>query len=184
MISVSAPGAAVELAGAVINFCQDLQERLPARTSLSALSAIALPSACISNLHLQKILYFMQLRSIQVHGRDGRIIGEDFEAWRFGPVLRSVYYAYRSYGAERIYDRQRSDPALLEEHGYLKPLIEKTALAMPFALVRLSHARNGAWYQARAQHEQIIQLDHIVQEAANLPNLETMQFDSLFAIRV
>ena len=144
MIYAGAPDAAVKLAGAVINFCQDLEERLHERIEASSLSAIALPSACISNLHLQKILYFMQLRSIQVCGRGGRIIGEDFEAWRFGPVLRSAYYAFRYYGAERIYDRQRGGSALLDEHGYLRPLIEKTALARPFALVRLSHARDGA----------------------------------------
>lgn len=181
MFTAGAPAAAVELAGAVINFCQDLQERLPERTEASSLSAIALPPACISNLQLQKILYFMQLRSIQVRGREGRIIGEDFEAWRLGPVLRSVYYAFRHYAAERIYDRQRSDPALLDAHGYLRPLIEKTALAMPFALIRLSHARNGTWYQTRAQHEQIMALDLIAQEAASLPDLNTWHYDSLYA---
>lgn len=50
----------------------------------------------VSNLQLQKILYFVQLESLRGKSRIEEAIMPDakFEAWRFGPVIRDVYYAY------------------------------------------------------------------------------------------
>ena len=169
---------AIQLSAAIINFCQDLNERLP---PCPGLPDCALPPACVSNLRLQAMLYVIQLRSLQLHGHAGRILDEDFEAWSMGPVLGSVYQTYRHYGAERIYDRQRGDPALPDAHAYLGSLIEKTALAMPFALIRLTRGHGGAWHQTRSRHERIITPELMAREAASLPNLSTMHYASLFA---
>lgn len=48
----------------------------------------------ISNLQLQKILYFIELNSLKNH--DSLVFDDDlFEAWKFGPVLRNVRNEYK-----------------------------------------------------------------------------------------
>jgi uncharacterized phage-associated protein len=53
----------------------------------------------ISNLQLQKILYYAQRVFLQA---GSRLFDDDFEAWPFGPVVPSVYYKYCAYGTMPI----------------------------------------------------------------------------------
>lgn len=56
----------------------------------------------VSNLQLQKILYFAQRDYIRTH--DGNILFDDsFEAWQYGPVVPSVYRSYSIFGGSPIY---------------------------------------------------------------------------------
>ena len=49
----------------------------------------------ISNLQLQKILYFIQRYYLQ---KDDQLFDDDFEAWQFGPVIPAVYYKFCGQG--------------------------------------------------------------------------------------
>ena len=49
----------------------------------------------ITNLKLQKILYFAQAAHLAVHEKP--LFKEDIEAWKFGPVIPSVYRKYKKY---------------------------------------------------------------------------------------
>lgn len=55
----------------------------------------------ISNLKLQKVLYFLWKR---YYWKTGAYLFEDdhFFAWKFGPVIPSVYYEYFMFGAYPI----------------------------------------------------------------------------------
>ena len=56
----------------------------------------------VSNLRLQKLLYFVQVQFV-VNGHDASpCFNEKMEAWGFGPVVREVYYEYRYYGGAVI----------------------------------------------------------------------------------
>lgn len=48
----------------------------------------------ISNLKLQKILYFAQAASIVVEGHE--LFSDDIHAWDYGPVVNSVYHNFKS----------------------------------------------------------------------------------------
>lgn len=53
----------------------------------------------VSNLQLQRILYYIQKRFLQ----NGLIaFNDDFEAWPFGPVVPPVYNRYSSFGGMPI----------------------------------------------------------------------------------
>lgn len=55
---------------------------------------------CISNLKLQKLLYFVQayfLLSDEVS-----CFSEDIEAWDFGPVVPEVYHEFKRFGSAEI----------------------------------------------------------------------------------
>lgn len=54
----------------------------------------------ISNLKLQKILYFVQAEFLVA--KNEPCFEEPIEAWDFGPVVPSVYYEYRMFGGAEI----------------------------------------------------------------------------------
>ena len=54
----------------------------------------------ISNLELQKILYFVVLKHYKDTGE--YLLDENFEAWQFGAIVYDVYLFYRDYGANSI----------------------------------------------------------------------------------
>lgn len=54
----------------------------------------------VSNLKLQKILYYIQREFLQ--NLDEPAFPEEIEAWRFGPVVRVVYNRFCGYGSMPI----------------------------------------------------------------------------------
>ncbi|WP_200411911.1 Panacea domain-containing protein [Virgibacillus salexigens] len=60
----------------------------------------------LSNLKLQKLLYYCQAASIQTNNK---ILFEDeIEAWQFGPVIKNVYKTFNGFGSMPI-DTDYSD---------------------------------------------------------------------------
>ncbi|WP_143429040.1 type II toxin-antitoxin system antitoxin SocA domain-containing protein, partial [Helicobacter sp. 13S00401-1] len=57
-----------------------------------------------SNLQLQKIIYFVNLKHIKDKG--SFLIDEPFEAWQFGPVVEEVYREYYLWSGLAIYTEQ------------------------------------------------------------------------------
>lgn len=54
----------------------------------------------ISNLKLQKLLYYVQGFSIAMN--DIPIFNEDIYAWQYGPVVQEVYHHFKKYGNSGI----------------------------------------------------------------------------------
>lgn len=54
----------------------------------------------ISNLRLQKLLYYIQGASYMRRGEP--LFSEDFYAWRYGPVNKETYDAFKGYGYSEI----------------------------------------------------------------------------------
>lgn len=52
----------------------------------------------ISNLKLQKILYFIQLEFL-IKNAKRQCFSDEIEAWDFGPVVPAVYHEFKKYGA-------------------------------------------------------------------------------------
>ena len=64
----------------------------------------------ISNLQLQKILYYIQVEWLSKNNEP--LFNNDICAWQFGPVVPDVYYLYNGYGASKIlsqYDKNMID---------------------------------------------------------------------------
>lgn len=55
----------------------------------------------INNLHLQKLLYYLQVNYMYNHGRK-KLFDNDFEKWKLGPVQPAVYHAFKHYGPNSI----------------------------------------------------------------------------------
>jgi uncharacterized phage-associated protein len=54
----------------------------------------------VSNLKLQKLMYYAQGYHLAMHNRP--LFGEQIEAWQHGPVVRSLYRSLKQHGAEPI----------------------------------------------------------------------------------
>jgi uncharacterized phage-associated protein len=54
----------------------------------------------LSNLKLQKLLYYAQGHHLAEHHRP--LFGESIQAWSHGPVVAQVYYEYRSFESSSI----------------------------------------------------------------------------------
>jgi uncharacterized phage-associated protein len=95
----------------------------------------------ISNLQLQKILYYIQREFLQ----QGTIaFPENIEAWQFGPVIPEVYKQYCGFGALPIRMKYviviRSN-----DENIINPIIEKKRMLNPWDMVSDTHSPGKAW---------------------------------------
>ena len=99
----------------------------------------------LSNLSLQKILYFSHMIYM---GKTGNpLITEHFQAWRHGPVLPSVYNHLKIFGADpvqnRFYDTEEISDKEID--NFLKDVATNFIDIEPWKLVTLTHSEDGAW---------------------------------------
>ena len=106
----------------------------------------------VSNLQLQKILYFANLFYMARH-KNKKLIDDDFEAWQFGPVIRDVYNRYFINGSNPIYPNSdlKNNPTFENkieteiDDVAIKNVILNLAQKSAWFLVELSHDTIGAW---------------------------------------
>jgi uncharacterized phage-associated protein len=103
----------------------------------------------VTNLALQKLLYFFQYASLVVMDKPlNRSI--QFEAWQYGPVVRDIYYHYRIKGSCLIYPDDSFNDKYKEMKNYfgkLNDYLAKWVKFNPWRLVDISHKPGGAWYK-------------------------------------
>lgn len=109
----------------------------------------------VTNLHLNKILYFMHVDHLRDFQRP--LVSAKIEAWEYGPVFREVYNQFKGFRrqpivtlAQRVnYDtgqfEDSVDPLPSDLLDYLRKLSEFYLHTPSSVLVDLSHAKGGAW---------------------------------------
>lgn len=101
----------------------------------------------VTNLLLQKMLYFLQVVYCSATG-GGLLFEDEFEAWPYGPVLPEVYREYSYYGASPI--DEKYDKSLLPDPGELSDFVDDGIVDLrgkyPWDLVRASHAVGSPWW--------------------------------------
>ena len=55
----------------------------------------------ITNLKLQKLLYYVQGLHLAIHNGEP-LFEEEIEAWAYGPVIPAVYHHFKEYGSAGI----------------------------------------------------------------------------------
>lgn len=100
----------------------------------------------VTNLKLQKILYFLWL---EYYNKTGSVLFEngEMEAWNFGPVCYRVYWAYRIYAARPISVRK---PYSIDEwdERILNGFIDKYLQASCGDLIEASRVCCSVWNKA------------------------------------
>lgn len=104
----------------------------------------------ITNLKLQKVLYYIQIECLQKKGVPA--FGDDIEAWRHGPVVRDVYNAFCAYIANPISDDDpdvvgNQVPINTDISQCIADVVDKTIPYGPWELVDKSH-ETAPWRRA------------------------------------
>ena len=98
----------------------------------------------ISNLKLQKVLYFLWVDFYRA--TKNYLFFDDICAWQLGPVVPDVSYQYCSYGGRPIYSTYESAITAPDE-VLLKNFITKYMDIPSSTLVNRTHAPGSAWDQ-------------------------------------
>lgn len=98
----------------------------------------------ISNLQLQKILYYVQKAYLD---RGMRAFEDEIEAWQFGPVVPESYYRFSGFGAMPISLPYEVDDIAESDKAIIDPIVEEKRKLNPWDLVEDTHRANGAWSQ-------------------------------------
>ena len=98
----------------------------------------------ISNLQLQKILYYIQKTYLR---REDMAFPDYIEAWQFGPVVPNVYYYFCGFGAMPITASYNIfiEP---EDAEIIDKIVEEKRKHEPWDLVAETHKPDGAWSRA------------------------------------
>ena len=112
----------------------------------------------ISNLKLQKLLYYIQGECLADDDIGEPCFHEPVEAWKHGPVVRDVYDEYSNYMAGEIQSCQKPAVTIDEKHqSAINSVLERYQDTDPWELVEKTH-RETPWLSAywEGQHGTII----------------------------
>lgn len=108
----------------------------------------------VSNIRLQKLLYFVQAQFIM----DLNIAAfkEEIEAWSFGPVIPEIYRKYKIFGRDNIilnakndikkylfgFNNELNEEILKEDMNIINKALKATSDVSTAELVRVSHIQD------------------------------------------
>ena len=96
----------------------------------------------ISNLKLQKILYFVWIDYYKETLCE--LYSDEICAWQLGPVVPEVYYEYCSYGGRPIDENYKTEIAD-EDVVILQKIIDKYVYLSTSSLVNITHQPGKPW---------------------------------------
>lgn len=118
----------------------------------------------VTPMKLQKILYFAASQYAKRSG--GQVLlAEQFQPWKFGPVLQSVYGEFKTYGGQQIrrYAKDAEGRAFVideDSNPDLATTLDEVWAATrglsAFNLSQITHKRDSAWWDAWQQDERYI----------------------------
>ena len=99
----------------------------------------------ITNLKLQKILYFAQAYFLAKIGKP--LFTDTIEAWEFGPVIPSIYHKLKKYGSNPIIDEKDKSTISVEDKEILDKVWEAFGGYSASRLVDITHVLTP-WVEA------------------------------------
>lgn len=98
----------------------------------------------ISNLQLQKILYYIQKYFLQE--KKYALFSDDMEAWQFGPVVSEIYWRYCGFGSSEIFEVNDSKVTFEnDEKKSIDSILEEKRAMKPWDLVGDTHKEGKPW---------------------------------------
>ena len=120
----------------------------------------------ITNLRLQKILYFVQVEAYKKC--NGPAFEEEIEAWQFGPVVPVVYYEYCNYAGMPILECYNTIENIDDDiRKVIDFVINKYAKYSVWDLVNITHANGSPWYKTYVSHAKRVIPKELMKEASN-----------------
>lgn len=112
----------------------------------------------ITNLQLQKIMFFVFGRIVKTYGTSSDIVNETydipFEKWSYGPVVEDIYFEYNRFGGRPIRNAEVEES---EDYLEFNDRILNLLKVNPFKMVEITH-KLDSW----ADYEEDIQMKRFV----------------------
>lgn len=113
-----------------------------------------------TNLQLQKLTYVCHGLSLAHFKRP--LIIDDVFAWQYGPVIPSVYFRFKAYGASAI--TEKCDVVLdSESEAIVSEVVSKLGHLSGPQLVELTHRVDSPWHKIWDGSQNKIIPDYIIQ---------------------
>ena len=127
----------------------------------------------VTNLRLQKLLYFAQGWFLARYGKP--LFDAPIEAWTYGPVVPEVYHEYKIYSSNGISQDANvsADAFSADEFNLLLDVAREYDSYSTSALVNLTHEHGTPWEQT-AQSE-IISNENLRQYFSSLKPLSSFE---------
>lgn len=100
----------------------------------------------LTPMHILKLVYIAHGWNLAIH--DKPLVRDNIEAWRFGPVIRSVYDAFKVFGTDPIDETLRYVPEermSTEEQALLERVVDVYGRHEAFRLSSLTHKEGTPW---------------------------------------
>lgn len=110
---------------------------LAVANKILAYGASATNGELVSNLKLQKLLYYVQGFHLAVFGEP--LFEEEIEAWMYGPVVPSVYAHYQEYGNKGIEPESEVLELSSEEEALFAEVLRVYGDYSAIGLMNLTH---------------------------------------------
>jgi uncharacterized phage-associated protein len=119
----------------------------------------------ITNLKIQKLLYFAHGLMLSLHDRG--LINEKFQAWKYGPVVEELYHALKFFGPSTI-----PPSSVFIKHWEIIPDSDTDALAAIDSilgqlgklsggrLIDISHDKNGPWHAVYHDETRSVEIEN------------------------
>jgi uncharacterized phage-associated protein len=92
----------------------------------------------LTNLKLQKILYFAQAYYLAKLGKP--LFQDSIEAWEYGPVVPEVYHKFKKHKSDPIIEEKDKSKISPEDKEYLNKIWESFGGYSTSRLIDISHA--------------------------------------------
>ena len=100
----------------------------------------------ISNLQLQKILYFLWIDFYKEKNK--YLFDDEIEAWKYGPIIPNVYNSYSHFSAMKLRIKYDDYQICNDDIVILNKYINKYYKLSATYLVDKSHKKTTSWYKS------------------------------------
>lgn len=133
-----------------------------ARTMIDRANDKGIP---ITNLKIQKLLYFAHGLLLALSNR--QLVDENFQAWKYGPVIESLYHDLKIFGSSAIppssefvnyWDQINKDDSDAIEA--IDAVLDQLGANTGGNLIEVSHDTNGPWHRVYHENTKSIDIDN------------------------
>lgn len=135
-------------------------------------------SHCITNLKLNKLVYFAQVLSLKKG--HGPLFDDEIEAWEYGPVVRSVYREFKRFGSRPIAPCKGRRPLDKRSSDIVVEVMASLGGLSAFDLVEIAHKKGGAWERAYYPGADNVISDRLILDSDDLSEAGKL-YDGSFA---
>jgi uncharacterized phage-associated protein len=125
---------------------EEIMKRTAAEIAAAILQECSKRTIAVSNLKLQKLLYYCEAWSLALHDRS--LFNDPIEAWVHGPVVAAVFHLYKDSRWSAIGEAKTAAAAGEETLSHISAVIDAYGKFNPSDLERLTHSEDP-WIHAR-----------------------------------